>query len=59
MFVAQNAGDGKFVAHEQAIGLGDPVGNNYAVLSGLTNGDMVIVSGTQFLMEGMPVIPLP
>lgn len=59
VFVAQSAGAGKFVAHEQAIGLGDTLGNNYAVLSGLTNGDMVIVSGTQILMEGMPVIPLP
>ncbi|HEY6448431.1 MAG TPA: efflux RND transporter periplasmic adaptor subunit [Acidobacteriaceae bacterium] len=59
VFVAQSAGSGKFVAHQEAITLGDTMGNNYAVLSGLQNGDKVIVSGTQFLMDNMPVIPLP
>jgi RND family efflux transporter MFP subunit len=59
VFVAQDAGGGKFVAHQQAVSLGDTIGNNYAVLSGLSNGDKVIVSGTQFLMDQMPVIPLP
>jgi len=59
VFVAQSAGPGKFVAHQQAISLGDTMGNNYAVLAGLNNGDKVIVSGTQFLMDGAPVIPLP
>jgi len=59
VFVAQQAAPGKFVAHEQAIDLGDTVGNNYAVLSGLNNGDKVIVSGTQFLQNNMPVMPLP
>jgi RND family efflux transporter MFP subunit len=59
VFVAQDAGGGHFVAHQQAISLGDTVGNNYAVLAGLNNGDKVIVSGTQFLMDKMPVMPLP
>jgi RND family efflux transporter MFP subunit len=59
VFVAQSAGTGKFIAHQQAISLGDTMGNNYAVLSGLANGDKVIVSGTQILMDGMPVIPMP
>ena len=59
VFVAQDAGGGHFVAHQQAISLGDTVGNNYAVLSGLSNGDKVIVSGTQFLVDKMPVMPLP
>jgi RND family efflux transporter MFP subunit len=59
VFVAQDAGGGHFVAHEQAISLGDTVGNNYAVLAGLNNGDKVIVSGTQFLQDKMPVMPLP
>ena len=57
VYVAQNK-DGKFFAHQLAIELGDPVGNNYAVLGGLQNGDRVIVSGTQFLVDGMPVQPL-
>lgn len=59
VYVAKNAGNGHFVAHQQAISLGDTVGNDYAVLGGLTNGEKVIVSGTQFLMDGMPVMPLP
>jgi RND family efflux transporter MFP subunit len=59
VYVARSAGSGKFVAHQQAIDLGETVGNDYAVLSGLDNGDKVIVSGTQMLMDGMPVIPMP
>ena len=59
VFVAQSAGKGKFVAHQQAVTLGSTVGNDYAVLSGLNNGDMLIVSGTQFLVDSMPVIPMP
>jgi multidrug efflux pump subunit AcrA (membrane-fusion protein) len=30
----------------------------YSILSGLKPGDRVIVSGTQFLVNGMPVIPM-
>jgi len=59
VFTVQSAGHNKFVAHQQAITLGTTVGNDYAVLSGLSNGDQVIVSGTQFLVDGAPVIPLP
>jgi RND family efflux transporter MFP subunit len=59
VFLAQDAGGGHFVAHEQAISLGDTVGNNYSVLAGLNNGDKVIVSGTQILQNNMPVMPLP
>jgi RND family efflux transporter MFP subunit len=59
VFVAQDAGGGHFVAHEQAVSLGDTLGNNYAVTAGLNNGDKVIVSGTQFLQDHMPVMPLP
>ena len=57
VYVAQDKG-GKYFAHQVAVKLGDPVGNNYAVPSGLQNGDKVIVSGTQFLVDGMPVQPL-
>ncbi len=59
VYVAKDAGGGHFIAQQQAVSLGDTVGNNYAVLAGLNNGDKVIVSGTQMLMNGMPVIPLP
>jgi RND family efflux transporter MFP subunit len=57
VYVAQNQG-GKFFARQRPVQVGDTVGNNYAVLSGLQNGEKVIVSGTQFLMDGAPVQPL-
>lgn len=57
VYVAQDQG-GHYFAHQVAVQLGDTVGNNYAVLGGLQNGDRVIVSGTQFLVDKMPVQPL-
>jgi RND family efflux transporter MFP subunit len=50
--------DGKYIAKQRPITVGDTVGNNYAVLGGLKNGDKVIISGTQFLVDGAPVQPL-
>ncbi len=58
VYVAEGQG-GKFVARQRAITVGDTVGNDYAVLSGLKEGDKVIVSGTQMLTDGAPVMPLP
>jgi len=57
VYVAENKG-GKFFAKQQAITLGGTTGNNYVVLTGLQAGDQLIVSGTQFLQDGMPVIPM-
>jgi RND family efflux transporter MFP subunit len=57
VFVATPKGDG-YVAHQVSVGLGEPVGNGYPVLSGLKPGDKVILSGLQFLQEGAPVKPL-
>jgi RND family efflux transporter MFP subunit len=57
VYVATNQG-GKYFARQRPITIGDTVGNDYAVLSGLQNGEKVIVSGTQFLMDGAPVQPL-
>jgi hypothetical protein len=34
------------------------VGNNQEVLEGVKPGDKVIVSGTQLLVDGMPVMPV-
>jgi RND family efflux transporter MFP subunit len=56
VFVVQREG-GKAIAKQRPIQLGDTVGNDYAVLSGLRNGDQVIVSGTQLLTDGTPVQP--
>jgi RND family efflux transporter MFP subunit len=58
VFVARLQG-GHFIANQTAVTLGDTVGNTYAVTSGLNAGDKVIVSSTQFLVNGMPVMPLP
>ncbi len=57
VFVAQPAGGG-YVAHQKAVQIGEPVGNNYPVLGGLGPGDKVILSGLQMLQEGAPVKPL-
>ena len=46
-------------AHQTPVTLGDTVGNSYSISSGLNAGDKVIVSSTQFLVNGMPVMPLP
>ncbi|HTZ57645.1 MAG TPA: efflux RND transporter periplasmic adaptor subunit [Acidobacteriaceae bacterium] len=58
VYVATTQGDGKYVAKQRPITIGDTVGNDYAVLGGLQNGEKVIVSGTQFLVDGAPVQPL-
>ncbi len=57
VFVAQ-AQDGHVVARQTSVTLGDTVGTNYSISSGLTAGDKVIVSSTQFLVNGMPVMPM-
>jgi RND family efflux transporter MFP subunit len=55
---APNPKGGGFIAHQAAVELGQPVGNLYPVVSGLKPGDRVILSGIQFLQEGVPVQPL-
>jgi RND family efflux transporter MFP subunit len=57
VYLAQDQG-GHYFAKQVAVKLGDTVGNNYAVLGGLKDGDKLIVSGTQFLVDKMPVQPL-
>ncbi len=47
--------NGMALAHRTEVTLGDTVGNNYSIASGLSAGDRVIVSATQFLVDGMPV----
>ena len=50
--------NGMALAHRTEVTLGDTVGNDYSIASGLSAGDRVIVSGTQFLVDGMPVMPM-
>jgi hypothetical protein len=53
-FVAVKEANGTF-ARQKGLTLGDVIGNDYVVLDGLKPGDHLIVSGTQFLQDGMPV----
>ena len=57
VFVARQQ-NGHWTANQTAVTLGDTVGNNYSISSGLNPGDKVIVSSTQFLVNGMPVMLL-
>ena len=57
VFVAHQQA-GHWMAQQTAVTLGDTVGNTYSISSGLNVGDKVIVSSTQFLVNGMPVILL-
>jgi RND family efflux transporter MFP subunit len=57
VYVAAPQGNG-YMAHQVSVNLGEPVGNVYPVLGGLRTGDKVILSGIQFLQEGVPVQPL-
>jgi len=57
-FVAEpQNGGGSFVARQKPLKIGQTVGNDYEVQDGIKPGDKVIISGTQFLMDGVPVIP--
>jgi RND family efflux transporter MFP subunit len=51
--------NGHYEAEEKEVTLGETVGNNYSVSAGVSPGQHVIVSGTQFLVNGMKVMPLP
>ena len=57
-FVAEPDGKGGYIVHQKPLQIGQIVGNDYVVLDGVKPGDKVVVSGTQFLIDGIPVIPL-
>jgi RND family efflux transporter MFP subunit len=54
-FVAEGQ-EGSLVARQRPLRIGEITGNDYLVLEGLKPGDRIIVSGTQFLQDGVPVI---
>jgi RND family efflux transporter MFP subunit len=56
-FVAEPDSKGGFVVHQRALQVGQIVGNDYVVLDGIKAGDKVVVTGTQFLIDGIPVVP--
>ncbi len=45
------------MVHQKPLQIGQIVGNNYVVIEGVKPGDKVVVSGTQFLIDGVPVVP--
>ncbi|MFY9743750.1 MAG: efflux RND transporter periplasmic adaptor subunit [Candidatus Sulfotelmatobacter sp.] len=56
-FVAEPEKGGAYVARQKPIEVGETVGNDYEVRNGIKPGDKIIVSGTQFLLDGAPVVP--
>ena len=56
VFIAETE-NGKIVARQKMLHVGEMIGNDYVVLDGINAGDKVIVSGTQFLTDGAPVMP--
>jgi RND family efflux transporter MFP subunit len=59
VFVAEKGQDGMTVARQRAVQFGPVVGNDYVVLSGLKEGEQLIVSGIQKIGDGMPVTTAP
>lgn len=49
---------GGYVARQKPLKIGQTVGNNLEVQEGIKPGDKIIVSGTQFLADGIPVVPM-
>ncbi len=48
---------GKTVAQQRSVKLGEIIGNSYEVLSGIQPGDKVITTSVDMLVDGMPVVP--
>ena len=57
VYLAKPLGQG-FSAHLVPVTVGEAVGNNYPVTSGLNTGDRVIISGLQLIGEGASVKPM-
>ena len=56
-FIAESDQKGGYVVHQKPLQVGQIIGNNYVVLDGVKPGDKVVVSNTQFLIDGVPVVP--
>ncbi|HUQ86509.1 MAG TPA: efflux RND transporter periplasmic adaptor subunit [Vicinamibacterales bacterium] len=57
-FVAEKNGQG-LLAKQKPVQLGEIVGNEYTMQSGLQVGEQLIVSGLQKIRDGSPVMPAP
>lgn len=58
VFVAEKSAQG-MAAKQKPVQLGDIVGNEYVVQSGLQPGEQLIVGGLQKIRDGAPVMPAP
>jgi RND family efflux transporter MFP subunit len=56
-YVAQGPDAKDLKAHQVQIQVGDMIGNDYVVQSGIKAGDRIITSNTQMLFEGAAVTP--
>ncbi|MGZ4787355.1 MAG: efflux RND transporter periplasmic adaptor subunit [Terriglobales bacterium] len=56
VYVAETA-NGKTVAKQRPVKLGEIVGNDYTVLDGVKPGEELIITGTQMIGDGAPVTP--
>jgi RND family efflux transporter MFP subunit len=56
VYVAENNGK-VTVARQKPVQLGDVHGNDYVILGGINPGEEMIVTGTQMLVDGVPVAP--
>lgn len=55
VYVAEKGDGGTTVARQRAVQLGPIIGNDYIVLSGVAEGEQLIVSGVQKIGDGTPV----
>lgn len=55
VFVVDKGEGGMPIARQRSVQLGALVGNDYVVLSGLKEGDQVVVGGVQKISDGAPV----
>ena len=58
VFVAIPAGNG-LVAAQRKVDLGQVIGNDYVLVSGVAAGDRVVVSGIQKIGDGAPIQAMP
>lgn len=56
-YIAQGPDAKDLKAHQVQIQVGDMIGNDYVVQSGINPGDRIITSNTQMLFEGAAVTP--
>lgn len=57
VFLAQNGPGNKLVAKQKPVTLGDIVGSDFKVVSGLSAGDTIVTSGVQNLTDGAAISP--